>query len=695
MEANIEIAQSLFQKNKYQETIDICKEILATDNNSIEAIKLISKSFLAIRKIDDARFYFDKALTLNPDDYEVIQDLGNTYHAVGDMNNAKKCYQKTLTINSQYAPALTNLGSIELKTGNKKEALSLLIKATESEPKLAPAWGNLANCYVQLGKIKEAEIACRKAIELGPNLFNSHFLLASILIGQKKLLEAEKALRKTIELKPDFFQAHLNLGSVLKDLGQLKEAEISTRKAIEIKPDYAEAHYNLGIILNDLGKFKEAELSQRKAIEIKPNYAAAHSNLGIILRALGKLKEAELSIREAIRLNPNFAEAYLNLGLVLKNLDKLHKAESSVRKAIELKPDYAKAHSNLGIILKDFGHLQEAEIFLRKAIELKPNYAEMYLNLALIELLKGNYQSGLENYEFRLKTKKYNRLHGKPKIKRVNNIELQKKEKLLVICEQGLGDTLQYMRYIPYLKNQGLDVSFCAQEKLHSLIKASNIDQHPLTPEEANQISEGQWIPLLSLPRYLQVNPNNPIISEPYIFSTIELKKKWKNILSTEKRPIIGINWQGNPNAETGSAKGRSLPLKHFHNVALNNNVTLLSLQKGFGSEQLDHCSFKNKFVECQSMIDSTWDFLENAAIIENCDLIITCDTSIAHLAGGMGKKVWLLLKDIPYWTWGLEGKSTFWYPSMRLFRQKDRHDWQEVIERISNVLKKEIEAKV
>ena len=141
--------------------------------------------------------------------------------------------------------------------------------------------------------------------------------------------------------------------------------------------------------------------------------------------------------------------------------------------------------------------------------------------------------------------------------------------------------------------------------------------------------------------------------------------------------------------------KGRSIPLEEFSMLAINNKINMLSLQKGFGSEQLDHCSFKNKFVQCQQQIDSTWDFLENAAIIENCDLIITCDTSIAHLAGGMGKKVWLLLKDIPFWTWGLERENTFWYPSMKLFRQKERHNWKEVMERVSSTIKKEIEAKV
>ena len=226
------------------------------------------------------------------------------------------------------------------------------------------------------------------------------------------------------------------------------------------------------------------------------------------------------------------------------------------------------------------------------------------------------------------------------------------------------------------------------------MIQSSGIDQNPLTPEEASEVSEGKWIPLLSLPRYLKVSPGNPIISEPYIFSTNELKKKWKNILSKEKRPIIGINWQGNPNLEKTTYQGRSIPLETFATFAKNNNFKLLSLQKGFGSEQLDHCSFKNKLVQCQPQIDSTWDFLENAAIIENCDLIITSDTSIAHLAGGMGKPTWLLLHHPPDWRWGLEGKISFWYPSMKLFRQKERHNWQEVMERVSNTIKKEIEAK-
>ena len=545
-----------------------------------------------------------------------------------------------------------------------------------------------------LGKYPEAELSTRKAIELNPDYINAHLNLGNILRDLGKFKEAELSTRKAIELNPDYAEAHLNLGNILRDLGKFKEAELSTRKAIELNPDYAKAHLNLGNILRDLGKFKEAELSTRKAIELNPDYAKAHYNLGLLLIDMGQLLEAKLSTSKAIELNPDYAEAHLNLGSILKDLDKLEEAELSTRKAIEVRPDYVEAHTNLGTLLKNLGKLKEAKTSFQKAIELKPDFAEASWNLALLELLTGDYKNGLENYEFRSKTKSPIKPHGKAKIKPVDSQKINKEENLLVVSEQGLGDTLQYMRYIPYLRSQGLSVLFSAQKKLHSLIRSSNIDNQPLTPEEAYNVSEGQWIPLLSLPRYLKVSPEKPIISEPYIFTTNELKKKWKDILSRDKKLIIGINWQGNPEIEH-TYQGRSLPLEKFSTLNINNEITMLSLQKGFGSEQLEYCSFKNKFVECQSQIDSTWDFLENAAIIENCDLIITCDTSIAHLAGGMGKKVWLLLKDIPYWTWGLEGESTFWYPTMRLFRQKKRYDWNEVMERVASVLKKEMEPNV
>ena len=513
--------------------------------------------------------------------------------------------------------------------------------------------------------------------------------------SQGNISEAKKCYQYFINQGFQDHRIFSNYGAILKDLGNLQEAELFLRKAIEIDPLFSNAHYNLGNLLRDLNKITEAESSLRKAIELDPLFVNAYYNLGNILEDLGNLQEAELFQRKAIEIDPFFAKAHSNLGNILRGLGKLKEAEFFHRKAIEIDPLFALAHANLGTTLSDLGKLKAAELSLQKAIEIDPLFADAYFNLSLIELIKGNYQLGLENYEFRFKKKVPAKLHGKAKIKRISNTKFENSEKLLIVGEQGIGDTLQYMRYIPYLRNNGFDISFCTLKKLHTLIQASNIDPTPLTPKEINQISEGKWIPLLSLPRYLHINPKNPIITERYIYSTEELNKKWKKILSTEKRPIVGINWQGNPEMEKSSYQGRSIPLEIFSKLSDNNEIKLLSLQKGYGSEQLNHCTFKKKFVECQPQINSTWDFLENAAIIENCDLIITCDTSIAHLAGGMEKKVWLLLQDIPFWTWGLKGDSTFWYPSMRLFRQKERNNWNEVMMCVSSELTKEIQLNV
>ncbi|WP_269603480.1 tetratricopeptide repeat protein [Prochlorococcus marinus] len=681
-----------FRLGKIKENISISNN--TTSKPAKEAIMSKAFKFHSQGNIPEAAKYYLYFINQGFKDHRVFTNYGIILNDLGKLKEAELLYRKAIEIQPNFADVHLNLGNILKDLGNLQEAEISQRKALEINPDFAEAHSNLGNILKDLGKLQEAEISTRKALEINPDFAEAHSNLGNILKDLGNLQEAEISTRKALEINPDFAKAHYNLGNILKDLGNLQEAEISQRKAIEIKPDFAEAHSNLGNILKDLGNLQEAELSTRKALELNPNFADAHSNLGNILMDLGKLQEAEISTRKAIEINPDFAKAHYNLGNILMDLGKLQEAEISQRKAIEINPNFAEAHSNMGIILKDLGKLKESKIATLKAIEINPNFAEAFLNLSLLELLQGDYKNGLENYEFRFKRKNPAIAHGITKLKRIEHKKSQKGEKLLVITEQGLGDTLQFMRYIPYIRNQGLKISFCAQTKLHSLIKSSGIDQHPLTPEEASEVSEGQWIPLLSLPRYLQVSPNNPIISNPYIFSTNELKKKWKNILSQEKRPIVAINWQGNPNAEKTDHIGRSLPLETFSSLTRNNNFKFLSLQKGFGSEQFHHCSFKNKFVECQAKIDATWDFLENAAIMENCDLIITSDTSIAHLAGGMGKPTWLLLNHLPDWRWGLKGDNTFWYPSMRLFRQNERHNWQEVMENVSNKLKKEIEVK-
>ena len=427
------------------------------------------------------------------------------------------------------------------------------------------------------------------------------------------------------------------------------------------------------------GKLIEAEEIYEKLVKKGACSHIAYGNLAAIYGLKGRKLEMIKLLRKALEIQPDYPDAHINLGTALKENGDLNGAIASFQQALKLKPSYLEAHINLGNALHEQGDLIAGIECFENALKLKPSYPEAHWNLSLVQLLSGNYAAGWANYDWRHKKK-----NAQPSTQQWQGEDLRAEEQLLVISEQGLGDTIQFMRYIPYLQQKGIDVSFCPQKELHLLIKAAGIHSNPITPEQAHIISNGKWIPLLSLPRYLGVNQQNPIISEPYVTIKSELINRWKEILSKERMPIIGINWQGSPNAEKTNQKGHSIPLETFLPITKNNNLSFLSLQKGYGSEQLYNCSFRNKFVHCQNQVNDVSDFLETAAIIANCDLIITSDTSIAHLAGSMGKKTWVLLKKIPEWRWGMKSEKTFWYPSMRLFRQIERSNWHEAIERVS-----------
>ena len=473
--------------------------------------------------------------------------------------------------------------------------------------------------------------------------------------------------------------------------GDLIEAINAFKTATELKPNFPEAHSNLGAAYQQQGDLIAATKSFKRAIELKPNFTDAHFNLGIAFQEQGDLIAAIASYTQSLKLKPDCPDAHHKLGIALMKRGELNSAINSFNTALELKPFFPEAHINAGSAFKRLGKLSAAKDSYNTALKLKPHTAKAEFNLSLLMLLKGDYINGWREYESRREDGS-GKLHASPKSKEWDGEPLQENTQLLLVSEQGYGDTLHFMRYAQALKQQGIHTSLCAQTKLHSLIQASGIDASPLTPDQANLVTDGQWIPLLSLPKHLEVGPDNPIITEPYIHTTDELSTKWRTILSAEQRPIIGINWQGNPAAENTELRGRSLPLETFAPIAQLKSITMLSLQKGFGSEQLENCSFKDRFVSCQDQINDTWDFLETAAIVANCDLIITSDTSVAHLAGGMGKPTWLLLKKIPEWRWGLESDSTFWYPSMRLFRQKETGNWDEVLKRVSNALGAELE---
>ena len=576
-----------------------------------------------------------------------------------------------------------------------------------------------ASALINQGELEQAEAIFRHLVAAGSSKATVYGSLGAICGAQERYEEAIGLLNKALEIKPDYPEAHVNLGIALQNQGNLTAAIAAFTRALVYRPHYANAHIRLGIALQEQGDRSAAITAFNKAIALQPDHPDVYNNLAIALQEDGDLPSAIAAYGKALAIKPDNAQAYSNLGNALQAQGDLAAAIAAYNKSIELTPSYQDAYFNRAIALQAQGHLAAAIDSCKQALELKPDFLTPIIgwawpcasreilqprllptnsirnqtrlsgghwNLALIMLLIGDYKIGWEEYQWRFRFEESpSHPHAAPGCAVWNGeAPAEGKNKLLLVSEQGLGDTLPFMRYTIAMRERGFDVSLCAPTKLHALIQASGIAMEPLTPEQADQVKEGGWIPLLSLPWHLGVSPTNPILSEPYIKTTNELTAKWQRLLSLEQRPIIGLHWQGNPKAEIQEHRGRSLCLEAFAPIAAQGPASLLSLQKGFGSEQLGSCSFQDRFVQCQDQVSDSWDFLESAAIIANCDLVITNDTAVAHLAGGMGKTTWLLLHKVPDWRWGLESESSFWYPSMRLFRQKQAGDWDEVMERVA-----------
>lgn len=596
--------------------------------------------------------------------------------------------RQAIKLQPEYPEAHYNLGIALKRKADNQGAITAYKSALKLRPNYPEAHNNLGIALQDEGDIEGAIQSYNRALRLRPDYPEAFYNLGVALQTKGDTASSLGAYIKAIEQKPNYTEALNNLGNVLQAQGNSLASIDYYKRAIAGNPRQPEAHYNLGNALQEQGDFEAALASYDQALGLRPFYPEAYNNKGIALKAQGDVSAAIDSYNKAIEQNRNYPEAYNNLGIARKDNGEINSAITCYKKAIELRPDYADAHNNMGIALRESGMLGAAITSYKKALELYPNHNDARRNLAMAELLSGNYQTGWEGYESRLSCEGGRGIvDAVPNCPRWTGQLTDRNSRLLVVSEQGLGDTLQFMRYILPLQAMGIDVALCAPVKLHGLIQASGISEAPLSPEQGAHITEGQWSPLLSIPRHLSVTPNNPIVSKPYIKTQDQLLSRWKARLSTEARPIIAVNWQGNPAKESTGFRGRSLPLETFAKLTRNTAATFLSLQKGHGSDQLDHCSFKNRFVSCQTLISETWDFLETAAIIANCDLIITSDTSAAHLAGGMGKPTWLLLKQIPDWRWGLKGESSFWYPSMRLFRQQNDGDWDGVMERVAIAL--------
>ena len=467
------------------------------------------------------------------------------------------------------------------------------------------------------------------------------------LISQKQLTSVIDMARALTRQYPKSFIAWDLLGATNKLLGNFEEALKNFKKAIEINPDYENAYYNMGVVLLDnYDKPKEAIDSFRKCLSLNSQNAAAYNNIGNSLRSLGRLKEAIYALRKSTLIEPNNAVYYSNTGNVLRDLGEFNKAIETYNKAILLKPDYAEA----------------------------------YYNLSFTYNLRGDLTKGLELYEWRLKknslTTRIPRKHltwdkDKPISGKI----------FFVYEEQGLGDTIQFCRYLSLLKQNNVQVIFKVKTKMHALLKTLN-ENIILIDSEPDNNSIDFEIPLMSLPYFFNTNINTIPSMTSYLSADHEKVKSWKKRL-TKDTFKVGICWQGSTNK---AAFGRSFPLTLFEDISKLINVELISLHKGDGENQIEKINFDLTILG--NSFDSGEDaFVDTAAVISNCDLVITCDTAIAHLAGALGCRTWVILKKIPDWRWMLDRNDSPWYPNVKLYRQKKYDNWEEVFKTIKKDL--------
>jgi tetratricopeptide (TPR) repeat protein len=576
------------------------------------------------------------------------------------------------------------MGTVLSKLGRLEEALASYEKALAISPDHVEALNGRGNAQREVGRLEEALISYDKALTIKPDYADVACNRGMALQDLKRPEDALASYDRALAINPNHAEAACNRGLALQDLKRPEEALTSYDKALAIKPDYAEAAFNRGNALMDLGGPEQALASYDKALKVRSHDAKALNNRGAALKKLGRLGEALESYDKALAIKPDYADALNNRGIALKGLERPGEALESLDKALAIEPDHTDALYNRGLTLKELKLLDKALDSFDKALAVKPGFAEAAFSKSLCLLLKGCFENGWPLYESRKKIAE-NASHFSsrsfPQQLWSGQNSLVGKT-LFIYWEQGLGDTIQFCRFAKLAEQRGAKVVFSAQNRLHRLLRTLSPAIEFIDEKQA-PVEFDYYCPLLSLPLAFQTTLDNIPGETPYLRAEPDRVLKWRDRLGVEGFKI-GIAWQGSKNKVDA---GRSFALQEFLGVSQIPNVRLISLQKSNG----EHLRDLPQGMAIESLgedFDSGADaFLDTAAAMGNLDLIVTCDTAVAHLAGSLGRPVWVALKHVPEWRWMMDRSDSPWYPTVRLFRQRARGDWKGVFSEIENEL--------
>jgi tetratricopeptide (TPR) repeat protein len=538
----------------------------------------------------------------------------------------------------------------------------------------------VAIAHHNAGQLAEAETIYRQILSRDPNHSDALHLLG-VLAGQGGQPQiAVELISKAIAIKPDKPLYYQSLAEIHRQMGMPEPALASLRRALELDPDSPIALDRMGNIEREMGRLDAALAVFERYARLRPDSPEGHNNIGVCLKELGRPHEAVVAYRRAIQLKPDFAEAHNNLGVCLKEQGNVDEAIDQYRQAVGFRPDFAEAHNNLGAALLAAGSADQAVAEFRKAIEIRPDFGGAHYNLSLALLLLGEFSDGWREHEWRWQAKGFpsaRHQFGKPQW---DGGDLAGRT-ILLHCEQGFGDSIQFIRYACPVAERGAKIILWTPRELVRLFQGIEVISTVISAGDCPPID--LHCPLMTLPRIFDTRRESIPAWIPYLQSDPNLAERWKQKVGGGDGVFrIGLAWAGRP--MRGDDRGRSISLQGFAGLTATGRGIFYSLQKGEAGAQSANPPPGMKLIDWTADIH---DFADTAALIANLDLVITVDSAVAHLAGEMGKPVWVLLPFAPDWRWLLDREDSPWYPTMRLFRQPTRGDWNMPMARMREML--------
>jgi tetratricopeptide (TPR) repeat protein len=593
-------------------------------------------------------------LAAQPDHLSALHLASVIALSQGRMEEGRELLGRVLTRDSNYLPALSTLGDALAVAGEHDGAVAVFQRCVALRPLDARLHSKLGVALSELSRFAEAEAAYRGALALDPDLIQTRFNLATSLAGQKWPAEAEQMYRSVVAGDPGHAGAWVNLGNLLADRNQLEDAVTAYRNAV---PD-------------GLREIDGQSSARGTAV-------AALTNLAGCLCELGRPDEAMDACQRALSLDATYALAHTNLGVILAAQGRFADALTAHRRAIAADPAYAKGHANLAVALRVVGALDEALAASHRAVALAPEDPLVRFNHANALLLNGHLASGFEELRWGKQCP-----DASERYPTFAEPEWQSEafvgRTLLLYADAGLGDTLQFLRYLPTVAAQGGSIVLQVQPPLVSLLRAQS---------NVTVIARGEPLPrfdlqcpLIDLPRLFGTTLDTVPAEVPYLRPDAAKLVQWRCALNDTERLKVGVVWSGNPKHK--GDRLRSIAAAQLLHRLVIPGVRLYSLQKDVrASDAADMATLGQDIID---LAPALADFSDTAAAVAALDLIISVDTSVAHLAGALGRPVWLLLPHALDWRWLREREDTPWYPTMRLLRQRIPQVWDDVIARAS-----------